>query len=100
MSPLIPPPIFNHENKAIHNFVNLLLVDTVNMEYRSAFIMLAGIKLGNLELIKYIIATDPDSVKRRIPLYIENIIDQIFVNNPSPVSDASSSSLVDGVVPS
>ena len=87
--PVPTPPEFTHESQAIHNFVNLLLADTLNAEHRSALIIMSGIKLSNVELIKYAVAIDPAVVNTAIPSSVEKIINGIFddlkkENPPNP----------------
>ena len=87
--PVPTPPKFTHKSQAIHNFVNLLLADTLNTEHRSALIIMSGIQLSNVELIEYAVAIDPAVVNTAIPSYVEKIINGIFddlkkENPPNP----------------
>lgn len=87
--PVPAPPEFTHENQAIHNFINLLLADTLNTQHRSALIIMSGIMLNNIELIKYAADIDPAVVNTPIPLAVQQVIEGIFCdikkeNPPNP----------------
>ena len=71
------PPHFSHEDQAINNFVNLILNNT-EMKHRAQLIIVSGIKLGDVELVKYATRVDPNVARQPIGAGIIEIIDSIF----------------------
>ena len=74
-------PNFSHENKAIHNFVNMCLDDKLssnsNLE-RAQFIIMSGIALENCDLIDYACKLDPTCPTKFVGPNIITIFNSIF----------------------
>ena len=77
----MPKPNFSHENKAIHNFVNMCLDDKLssnsNLE-TAQFIIMSGIALENSDLIDYACKLDPTCPTKFVETHIITIFNSIF----------------------
>ena len=69
-------PKFSHEDKAINNFVNIIL-SKPDIDDRNEMILAFGAVLGNNELVNYVSEIDPTIIPESISNRVIDIIDQI-----------------------
>ncbi len=70
-------PRFEHDNKAVHNFVNTVL-QSENMTDQSQVILMCGVALNDKDLMRYACEMDPTVVNRIIKKSTMELIDGVF----------------------
>ena len=82
---------FNHENKAVDNWIKFIINElSISKLEKAQYFMMSGIALGDIKLIEYAIELDKTSLDAPLNNHILTVVDSIL----SPVTGCNFSSAV------